>query len=416
MLHVDLDAFFASVEQLLDPALRGRPVIVGGTGTRGVVAAASYEARRFGVHSAMPTVRARRLCPDGAFLPPRLGVYREYSDRVFAILRSFTPLVEPISLDEAFLDVAGVVRLFGPSPEVARRIRERVRDETGLVCSVGVASTKLLAKLASDLSKPDGLLLVEPGTELEFLHPMPVGRLWGVGPATQRKLQRLGVKTIGELAAVPETTLVAGLGKKVGAHLHALAWNRDERGVTPEHETKSVSAEETFARDLVDPADLDREVRRLADRTAARLRGAGLRGRTVTLKARYGDFRTITRSTTLPEATDSSRAVVKAAAELLAAVDPADGLRLLGVGVSNIERPEHQQEALPLAGGAPEAASLDQAVDAVRARFGPDAMAPASLVDRGGLRTRRSTEHLWGPDAADPGADPAADPGEHRNG
>ncbi|HVM40818.1 MAG TPA: DNA polymerase IV, partial [Acidimicrobiia bacterium] len=259
ILHVDLDAFFASVEQLLDPALRGRPVVVGGTGNRGVVAAASYEARAFGIGSAMPTARARRLCPHAVFVPPRIDVYQGYSERVFAVFADVTPLVEGLSLDEAFLDVAGAAHLFGPGPDVARLIRRRVKDEVGLVCSVGVATTKHLAKLASAAAKPDGLLVVEPGTELEFLHPLPVERLWGVGPATRSRLDRIGVKTVGDLAALGEDALVRALGAAHGRHLHALAHNRDPRPVTPSRPTKSISAEETFARDLVAPGDLDRE-------------------------------------------------------------------------------------------------------------------------------------------------------------
>lgn len=398
ILHVDLDAFFASVEQLLDPALRGRPVIVGGTGGRGVVAAASYEARRFGVHSAMPTGRARRLCPDGVFVAPRIDVYQGYSARVFEVFRAFTPLVEPLSMDEAFLDVAGARRLFGDGPEVARSIKQRVRDEVGLVCSVGVATTKHLAKLASDASKPDGLLVIEPGTELEFLHPMPVSRLWGVGPATQRKLEALGAKTVGALAAFSEEHLVSALGPALGAHLYALAWDRDERPVVPGHEAKSVSAEETFARDLLVRDDVTREVRRLALRTANRLRGSRHRGRTVTLKVRFPDFQTITRSTTMREATDGDRELAAAALELLEKVNTDVGVRLLGVGVSNLEPTEHDQPTLPFDARR----GFDSAVDAVRTRFGVDAVAPASLIDREGLRTGRATEHSWGPDADEP--------------
>ena len=246
ILHVDLDAFYASVEQLDDPKLSGKPVVVGGLGPRGVVAAASYEARRFGVRSAMPMARARRACPDGVFLAPRFDAYRDASRAVMKILRSFTPLVEPIALDEAFLDVAGARRLHGTGPEIAVAIRGRVRDDTGLVASVGAASTKLLAKLASDLAKPDGLLVVEPGEELTFLHPLGVERLWGVGPATRRRLTELGVSTVGELAALPEEVLVGALGNAAGHHLHALAWNRDARPVEPEQVAKSVGHEETF--------------------------------------------------------------------------------------------------------------------------------------------------------------------------
>jgi len=398
ILHVDLDAFFASVEQLLDPSLRGRPVIVGGTGNRGVVAAASYEARRFGVHSALPTARARRLCPEGVFVSPRIGVYREFSERVFTVFRAFTPLVEPISLDEAFLDVSGARRLFGDGPAVAAAIRARVQEEVGLVCSVGVATTKLLAKLASDASKPDGLLVIDAGKELEFLHPMPVSRLWGVGPATARKLEARAVTTVGELAATPEDTLIRLLGTGAGQHLYALAWNRDDRPVTPGHEAKSVSSEETFGRDLVARDELALEVRRLAHRTARRLRDARLSGRTVALKVRFSDFQTITRSVTLPEPTDSDLELADHATELLERIDPGAGVRLLGVGVSNLEHGVHHQEELPFA-RAPRRRDVDAAVDAVRERFGDDAVAPAALVDRGGLRTGRRTDHSWGPDA-----------------
>ncbi len=230
ILHVDLDAFYASVEQLDDPTLAGRPVVVGGTGNRGVVCAASYEARVFGVHSAMPTVRARRACPQAVYLPPRFDRYSEKSREVMAILNSFTPLVEQLSVDEAFLDVAGARRRSGTGAEIGAALREVVKRESGLTVSVGVATTKFLAKLASDLSKPDGLLVVEPGTERAFLSPLPVQRLWGVGPATLRRLERMGLHTIGEVAALPEDVLVAGLGVSLGAHLHALARNDDERG------------------------------------------------------------------------------------------------------------------------------------------------------------------------------------------
>lgn len=396
ILHVDLDAFFASVEQLLDPALRGRPVIVGGTGNRGVVAAASYEARAFGVHSALPTARARRLCPEGVFVSPRIGVYSEYSKQVFTVMRSFTPLVEPISLDEAFLDVRGAERLFGDGPRVARQIKDRVKEDAGLVCSVGVATTKLVAKLAGSASKPDGLLVVERGTELGFLHPLPVERLWGVGPATLAKLARLGVRTVGDLARVPEATLRAGLGKASAAHLRALAWNLDARGVTPEQTTKSVSAEETFSADLREAGRLRREARRLALRVGGRLRKAGWLGRTVTLKVRFADFRTITRSVTLARPTDSDRAVIDAAEDLLARIETKEGVRLLGVGVSNLERADARQGELALDG--PDHRDIEAAVDEVRARFGADAVGPAALVDPTGLRTGRETDHSFGPD------------------
>jgi DNA polymerase-4 len=401
ILHVDLDAFFASVEQLADPALRGRPVIVGGLGPRGVVAAASYEAREFGVHSAMPMSRARRACPQGVFLAPRFDAYQDASRAVMEVLHSFTPLVEPISLDEAFLDVAGARRLHGTGPEIAVTIRARVREATGLTASVGVATTKLLAKLASDLAKPDGLLVVEPGRELEFLHPLEVGRLWGVGPATRRKLAPLHVHTVGDLAAVPESTLVATLGESAGRHLHALAWNRDERPVVPDHEVKSIGHEETFPVDLHDRDALGHEVVRLADRVGARLRTARRAARTVQLKVRYGDFRTVTRSRTLAAPTDLGAELAAVAKELLAALPVERGVRLIGVaGQQLVATPDAGDQAALFAdpdpdpdtetGPAPEPgsgarsapdrarrAAVERSMDAVREKFGPGAVGPA---------------------------------------
>ena len=378
ILHVDLDAFYASVEQLADPSLRGRPVIVGGLGRRGVVAAASYEARRFGVFSAIPMGRARRLCPDGVFLAPRFDAYHDASRSVMAILRDVTPLVEPIALDEAFLDVTGARRVHGDGPAVAASIRARVVDETGLTASVGVASTKLLAKLASDLAKPDGMLVVRDGAELEFLHPLPVERLWGVGPVTRRRLTGLGVKTVGELAALPETTLVATLGDAHGRHLHALSWNRDDRPVEPDQEMKSIGSEETFPHDLRERGDLERELRRIAERTAARLRKAERAGRTVQLKLRYADFRTITRAKTLPQPTDLAAEIAATACALLAKVPVGPGVRLLGVSVQQLAPAEVQGE-LALDGSTDDrdrdqTAALERSVDAARERFGDGAV------------------------------------------
>jgi DNA polymerase-4 len=385
ILHVDLDAFYASVEQLADPSIRGRPVIVGGLGHRGVVAAASYEARRFGVHSAMPMARARRACPDGVFLAPRFEEYGDASKSVMKILRSFTPLVEPLALDEAFLDVAGTRRLHGTGPEVAATIRARVLGETGLVASVGVATTKHIAKLASQEAKPDGLLVVEPGEELSFLHPVDVGRLWGVGPATRKRLEQLGVRTVAELAALSEEALVHALGPAQGGHLHALAWNRDDRAVVPHHEAKSIGHEETFARDIADRWQLEREALRLSERVASRLRAAGRTGRTVQLKLRYRDFRTITRSRTVADATDVGAEIGGIARELLDAVDIGDGIRLLGVSVQQLEEATAVQEQLPLdetASPAQRHAAVERSVDALRERFGDDAVGLASLSDR----------------------------------
>ncbi len=408
VLHLDLDAFFASVEQLADPALRGRPVVVGGLGNRGVVAAASYEARRFGIHSAMPMARARRACPDAVFVSPRFDAYSDASKQVMAVLRDVTPLVEPISLDEAFLDVAGAARSLGTGPEIGEVLRKRIHAETGLTASVGAATTKLLAKLASDLAKPDGMLVVEPGTELDFLHPLPVTRLWGVGPATRKRLDRFGVVSVGDLAKLPEATLVRELGASAGAHLHALAWNRDDRGVEPDRVTKSIGHEETFARDRTDLAGLERDALRMADAVASRLRGASKTARTVQIKIRYGDFRTITRSRTLATPTDLAIEIGETARDLLRALDLGEGIRLLGVSVQQLEEGVGVQGRLAFDDGSlattfeasDDRRALEDAVDTVRERFGTDAVGTAAFLDRGRLLPGRRAS-LWGPDDPD---------------
>jgi DNA polymerase-4 len=391
ILHVDLDAFYASVEQLADPTLAGRPVVVGGLGPRGVVSAASYEARTFGIRSAMPMARARRACPDAVFLAPRFDAYEAASRDVMAIFGTFTPLVEPLSLDEAFLDVRGAYRLHGSGAEIAVAIRARVQEETGLHASVGVATTKFLAKIASDLSKPDGLIVVAPGEELPFLHPLPVERLWGVGPATRRRLERFGVRTIGDLAAMPEDTLVRSIGVAHGQHLHALAWNRDERSVEPVRHVKSIGNEETFPRDITDRATLEGELVRLADRVAGRLRKAQHVGRTVQLKVRFADFRTITRSRTLAEATDLAAEITRVTTELLTPIDIAEGIRLLGVSVQQLEPADAVQGALLLDDESSPSGSettraqrgaLERSVDRVRERYGDAAVLPARLLRR----------------------------------
>jgi len=381
ILHVDLDAFYASVEQRADPSLLGRPVIVGGLGPRGVVAAASYEARRYGVHSATPMARARRACPDGVFLAPRFDAYRDASRAVMAILRSVTPLVEAISLDEAFLDTRGAARRLGTGPEIATALRARIRDETDLTASVGVGTTKQIAKLASDLAKPDGLLVVEPGTEMAFLAPLEVTRLWGVGPATRRRLARLGVRTVGELAAIPSDALQRALGRASGTQLSALARNEDDRAVEPARAVKSIGHEETFATDVADRAQLERDVVRFAEQVATRLREASLVARTVVVKARYGDFRTITRSRTLPEPTDLAADLAGVGRELLRELDLRDGLRLLGVSAQQLAAATDRQAQLPLDAAATPGrlgrGDLERAVDAVRRRFGDDAVTHA---------------------------------------
>ncbi len=408
ILHVDLDAFFAAVEVLEDPALRGKAVVVGGTGGRGVVAAASYEARAYGVHSAMPSARARRLCPHAVFLDGRHDVYADYSRRLHAVLTSFTPLVEGISLDEAFLDVSSVRRLWGPAPEIARRVRARVHDDVGLWASVGVATTKLVAKLASEAAKPTasvagpvpgpGVRVVTPAEELDFLHSHPVGALWGVGPATRARLERFGVRTVGDLAALPADTVVRALGTAAGRALHDLAHNRDGRPVVPDRGAKSVGHEETYPKDLRHPDALRREVVRLSDAVASRLRAAGVAGRTVTLKVRFGDFRTITRSRTEAEGVETGPTVAAAGLQLLATVDVSPGVRLLGVSASNLTPARGRQLTLDevLAAG-DRGEGVARAVDQVRRRFGERAVGPASLVGEKGVEVRRRGDQQWGP-------------------
>jgi DNA polymerase-4 len=406
ILHVDLDAFYASVEQLLDPTLVGKPVIVGGIGRRGVVCAASYEARRFGVHSAMPSGRAHQLCPAGIFLAPRLGVYTDYSKLVMAVLRDTTPLVEQLSVDEAFLDVSGARRLLGDGREIAAHVRARVRAEVGLTVSVGVATTKFLAKVASDRAKPDGLLVIEPGSELEFLHPLPVRALWGVGPKTAQKLERFGVVSVGDVARIPCETLVAALGDAVGHHLHDLAHNRDPRPVITDREAKSIGHEETFGEDLRARDDIERELLRLSDSVASRLRAAGMRARTVTVKARYPDFSTITRAQTLPRATSTSNVITRAARVLLDQIDCARGLRLVGVHCSSLV-PDGEpvqgtlrfdldvdDEPSRRAALDERHADIERTVDDVRRRFGKNAVGAAALL-RGGERPNPAMPTPW---------------------
>ncbi|MGH9208952.1 MAG: DNA polymerase IV, partial [Acidimicrobiales bacterium] len=359
IVHVDMDAFFAAVEVAANPALAGKPVIVGGTGGRGVVASATYEARAYGVSSAMPTGVARRLCPDGVFLAGRYQLYLDVSRRLHDTLQSFTPLVEGVGLDEAFLDVSGAHRLFGNSVAIARLIRRRVEEDLGLACSVGLARSKLVAKLASEAAKPiptsggpvpgAGVIVVPGQEELAFLHPMPVSRLWGVGPSTASRLKRLGVQTVGELARLPVESLVECLGKSAGRHLHELAWARDPRPVESDRQTKSVGHEETYPKDVFDRDDLCRQLVRLADGVASRLRSSGKIGRTITLKVRYGDFSTITRSRTLKTATANGPAICGVAVDLLSSLALDRGVRLLGVSASGLAE-GHDEVQLSLDG------------------------------------------------------------------
>ncbi len=337
VLHVDMDAFYASVSLLEHPELRGTPVIVGGSGSRGVVLSATYEARAFGVHSAMPMMRARRLCPQATVVAPDHAAYARVSSGVMEVFRTITPLVEPISLDEAFLDVSGAARRLGGPARIGEQIRATVEDEQGITCSVGIASTKFVAKLASARCKPDGLLVVPADEVVGFLHPLPVGALWGVGGKTEETLHRLGLHTVGDLAGTPIATLQRALGPAAGAHLSALAWGRDERRVVPHEPDKSIGAEETFATDVDDPAVIARELLRLSERTAARLRASRQVGRTVSIKIRFADFTTITRARTLPEATDVGRTVYATALALYEALGLQRArLRLVGVRVEGI--------------------------------------------------------------------------------
>lgn len=414
ILHVDMDAFFVSVELLDRPELRGRPVVVGGAGDRGVVAAASYEARAFGVFSAMPAARARRLCPHALFLPGRYARYSEVSELVFELFRSYTPLVEGISLDEAFLDVSGAHRLFGDSPTIAASLRARMLRELGLTCSVGVAPRKLTAKLASEAAKPEasldgpvfgsGVHVVTGAGELAFLHALPVRALWGVGPVTATRLERLAVRTVGDLADLPADTLERSLGKAAGRHLHDLAWARDDRPVVPVHAAKSIGHEETYAFDHVTHATLDRELVRLSDATASRLRAAGVAGRTVQVKIRFGDLRTITRSVTVPEALDTGTALARAARPLLHGEEVHEGVRLLGVSVSQLVPSDTRQLSLEDAGPS-SWADATRAMDEVRDRYGAASIVPATLVDPlRGARVKARGEQQWGPDLYRPGA------------
>jgi DNA polymerase-4 len=388
ILHVDMDAFYASVEQRDRPELRGRSVIVGGLGPRGVVSAASYEARPFGVHSAQPTAVARRLCPQGVFLPVRMEHYAQVARQIREILLSFTPLVEPLSLDEAFLDVRGSEGLFGPAPEVARRVKERIRAETALTASVGVAPNKFLAKLASDLGKPDGLVVVHPDRVAGLLAPLPVGRLWGVGAKSEKRLHALGLRTIGQLAALPERVLADHFGT-AGRHLHALAHGRDERAVVPDREAKSISTETTFAEDVGDRTALRGWLLELVDELGGRLRKEGVRARTVELKVRSFDFRTRTRALSLREATDLTDRLWEAALVLFerSVTDELLPLRLLGVGGSRLTRETAVQGELFDDGRRQREAALDRAIDAIRGRLGSGAVLRGSRLDpAAGLR------------------------------
>ena len=382
ILHVDMDAFYASVEVAKDPSLKGKPLVVGGQGGRGVVTSASYEARAFGVTSAMPMIRARRLCPHAIFMPNDFTAYSEYSERIREVFLSFTPLVEPLSLDEAFLDVSGSIKLFGSPVEMARKIKAATQD-FGLPCTVGVAPNKFLAKLASGLGKPDGLLVVHADKVQEFLDPLPVTALWGVGAATGQQLRRLGLKTIADIRTVGRRTLERAIGEAMGAHLHSLSHGIDDRAVIPHEAAKSVGSEETFSSDLDSTDDILREVLRLSDRTAGRMRAKGLCGRTVTLKVRFSNFSTITRSKTMDAELDAATEIYEIARALYLKLDPErPRIRLLGVSVTGLAQGPARRQLDLLAtdkAGWPEASD---AVDQIRKRWGAGSVGPATLLDQ----------------------------------
>ncbi|MBF8259541.1 MAG: DNA-directed DNA polymerase [Actinobacteria bacterium] len=409
ILHLDLDAFYASVETLDNPGLTGKPVIVGGSERRGVVCAASYEARKFGVHSAQPMATAKRLCPGGIFLPLRMKRYQEMSGRVFDIYHRFTPLVEALSIDEAFLDVTDSVRLFGMPVYIAGKIRSSVREETGLTVSAGVAANKLLAKIASDMNKPDGLTVVPPGGEKEFLSPLPVGKLWGVGKVTGETLRRMGVSTIGDLSGVPEDVLERKLGRN-GVWLHRLSRGIDDREVESEREARSMGHEDTYPEDLTDMESIKAELLSLSTRVSARMRRNGVKGRTITLKVKYSDFTLVTRADTLNHPSDDGGELYRSVLALLPKTDAGKRpVRLLGISLSNLSAGEEGKavypadpgEQLSLFAGAianikapaqPTAAppspspekreKLNRAVDRIREKFGDTGISPGALRKR----------------------------------
>jgi len=383
ILHADLDSFYASVEQRDDPTLRDRPVIVGG----GVVLAASYEAKAYGVRTAMGGAQARRLCPHAVVVPPRMSAYSRASDDVFEVFRNCTPIVEPLSVDEAFLDVGGLGRVSGTPVEIAARLRADVRDQVRLPITVGIARTKFLAKVASQEAKPDGLLLVPPGQELTFLHPLPVRRLWGVGAKTADRLHAHGIEIVADVAELSESTLASLLGAAMGRQLYALSRNIDRRRVITGVRRRSVGAQRALGRagNRMTPVEIDAVVVNLIDRITARMRAAGRTGRTVVLRLRFDDFSRATRSRTLPWATSSTQPILAAARRLVGSAAPLiaqRGLTLVGFAVSGIDRSGAQQLVLPFSEGSRAWEDVDEAVDRVRRRYGKSALTRAVLVGR----------------------------------
>ena len=379
ILHVDMDAFFASVTERDHPELKGKAVVIG-AGVRGVVTSANYEARKFGIKAAMPVGRAQRLAPHAIFIPPDHKRYSEVSEHIMEIFHSFTPLVEPISLDEAFLDVTKARRLLGDGRAIATAIRAKVEAQEGITCSVGIASSKFIAKLASQRCKPNGILEIPTDRVLTFLHPLPVSALWGVGPKTNEALERLGLHTVGDIAQTPLQTLIRALGQAAGESLYELAWGRDDRDVIPEEPDKSISAAETFDRDIDDPEIVAKEILRMCERASSRMRERSLFAKTITLKVRFADFTTVNRSKTLPLPIDTTHEIYEVAKALYEALSIERArIRLVGVSLENLHTDTHEQLVL----GARESGwrELQGGIDAAKARFGRDSVRPGRLID-----------------------------------
>jgi DNA polymerase-4 len=378
ILHVDMDAFYASVAELDNPQYKGKALVVG-AGVRGVVLSANYEARKFGIRAAMPVGRAKRMAPHAIFIAPEHHRYAEISERVMAIFNSFTPLVEPISLDEAFLDVTGAQKLFGDGREIAAKIRAQVEQEEGITCSVGIAQSKFIAKLASQHCKPNGMLEIKSDRILEFLHPLPVRALWGVGPKTAESLDRLGLHTVADIANTPRSTLVRALGDATGESLYELAWGRDYRNVIPDEPEKSIGNEETFARDIDSPEEILAEFLRMAEKATARLRERGLFAKTVTMKIKFADFTTLSRAKTLSVGIDGTHETYEIVKKLYLALNNEGArIRLVGVSLSNLL----DEAPVQLELGARERGwrDADTAIDKAKARFGRGSVRPGRLI------------------------------------
>jgi len=380
ILHVDMDAFYASVAERDDPTLKGKPVVVG-AGARGVVLSANYQARKFGIRAAMPVGKARRMAPQAIFVPPNHSRYSEVSHNIMEIFGRYTPLVEPISLDEAFLDVTGSRKLIGDGQTIAKKIRAEVFAEDGITCSVGIATTKFIAKLASQSCKPNGMLEVDPARVLEFLHPLPVSAVWGVGPKTNEELLRLGLRTVGDIARTPRQTLIRALGEANGNHLHELSWGRDYRAVTPDEPDKSISNAETFFRDLDDEEEILRELLRLTERATARLRQRSLAASTISIKVRFADFKTISRSKTVDLPIDGTQECYEVAKKLYLGLklDRAR-IRLVGIGLENLVDSADAPVQLELGERETGWREATKAVDQARLRFGDGSVRPARLI------------------------------------